>query len=79
MLHSVGLSSMDAGRNQVKNSIAPVEPMVPRKSTGALDVLCSRVHVLVDFNFSSAPVEPTLQNQSTGALDVLCSRTLVLS
>jgi len=27
-------------------------------STGALDVPCSREHVLVDFNFSSAPVEP---------------------
>ena len=49
----------------------------PKKNTGALEVLCSREHVLVDFNFSSAPVEPTLQNQSTGALDVLCSRTLV--
>ena len=49
----------------------------PKKSIGALDVLCSREHVLVDFNFSSAPVEPTLQNQSTGALGVLCSRKLV--
>ena len=46
-------------------------------STGAMEVPCSREHVLVDFNLSSAPVEPTLQNQSTGALDVLCSRTLV--
>ena len=41
-----------------------------------MEVLCSREHVLVDFNFSSAPVEPMLQNQSTGALDVLCSREL---
>ena len=48
-----------------------------KKSIGALDVLCSREHVLVDLNSSSAPVEPTLQNQSTGALDVLCSRELV--
>ena len=46
-------------------------------STGAMDVPCSREHVLMDFNFSSAPVEPTLENQSTGALDVLCSRELV--
>ena len=29
----VGLSSLEAGRNQVKNSIAPVEPMVPRKTS----------------------------------------------
>ena len=58
-----GLSSLDAGRNQVKNSIAPVEPMVKKISTGALDILCSREHVLVDLNSSSAPVEPTLQNQ----------------
>jgi len=50
----------------------------PKKSTGALDVLCSRKHVLVEFNFSSAPVEPTLQNQSTGAIDVLYSREHVL-
>ena len=57
--------------------IAPVEPTVQNQSTGALDVPCSREHVLVDFNFSSAPVEPTVQNQSTGALDVLCSRELV--
>ena len=64
---SVGLSSLDIRGNQVNNLY----------STGALDVLCSREHVLVDFNFSSAPVEPTLQNQSTGALDVPCSRTLV--
>jgi len=46
-------------------------------STGAMEVFCSREHVLVDLNYSSAPVEPTLQNQSTSALDVLCSRTLV--
>src|SRR6185437_5729771 len=45
-------------------SIAPVEPMVKKISTGALDVLCSREHVLVDLNSSSAPVEPTLQNQA---------------
>ena len=45
------------------NSIAPVEPMVKKISTGALDVLCSREYVLVDLNSSSAPVEPTLQNQ----------------
>ena len=32
----VGLSSLDEGRNQVKNSIAPVEPMVQNQSTGAL-------------------------------------------
>ena len=45
-------------------SIAPVEPMVKKISTGALDVLCSREHVLVDLNSPSAPVEPTLQNQA---------------
>ena len=45
------------------NSIAPVEPMVKKISTGAMDVLCSREHVLVDLNSSSAPVEPTLKNQ----------------
>ena len=44
-------------------SIAPVEPMVKKISTGALDVLCSREHVLVDLKSSSAPVEPTLQFQ----------------
>ena len=38
--------------------------MVKKISTGALDVLCSREHVLVDLNSSSAPVEPTLQNQA---------------
>ena len=38
-----------------------------------MKVLCSREHVLVDFNISSAPVEPTLRNQSTGASEVLCS------
>ena len=43
-----------------------------------MEVLCSREHVLVDFNFSSAPVEPTLRNQSTGASEVLCSREHVL-
>ena len=59
------------------NSIAPVEPMVKKISTGALDVLCSREHVLVDLNYFSAPVEPMLHNQSTGALDVICSRMLV--
>ena len=73
----VGLSSLDAGRNQVKNSISTGWTDGQKISTGALDVPCSREHVLVDFNFSSAPVEPTLQNQSTGALDVLCSRELV--
>ena len=52
--------------------------MVKKISTGAMEVLCSREHVLVDFNFSSAPVEPTLRNQSTGALDVPCSREHVL-
>ena len=62
---------------RLKSSIAPVEPMVRKVSTGAMKVLCSREHVLVDFNFSSAPVEPTLRNQSTGALNVLCSRELV--
>ena len=45
-------------------SIAPVEPMVKKISTGALDVLCSREHVLVDLNSPSAPVEPTLHNQA---------------
>src|SRR6185312_15571511 len=43
-----------------------------------MEVLCSREHVLVDFNLSSAPVEPTLRNQSTGASDILCSREHVL-
>ena len=38
--------------------------MVKKISTGALDVLCSREHVLVDLNSPSAPVEPTLQNQA---------------
>ena len=60
-----------------KSSVAPVEPTLRNQSTGASEVLCSREHVLVDFNFSSAPVEPTLQNQTTGALDVLCPGTLV--
>jgi len=27
------------------NSIAPIEPMVKKISTGAMDVLCSREHV----------------------------------
>ena len=45
-------------------SIAPIEPMVKKISTGALDVLCSREHVLVNLNSPSAPVEPTLQNQA---------------
>jgi hypothetical protein len=58
-------------------SSAPVEPTLRNQSTGAMKVLCSREHVLMDSNYSSAPVEPTVQNQSTGALDVLCSRTLV--
>jgi len=48
--------------------------MVKKISTGAMKVLCSREHVLMDFNLSSAPVEPTLRNQSTGAMKVLCSR-----
>ena len=48
--------------------------MVNRVSTGAMKVLCSREHVLIDFNLSSAPVEPTLRNQSTSAMKVLCSR-----
>ena len=61
---------------KVESSIPPVESMVRKVSTGAMKVLCSREHDLVDFNFSSAPVEPTLRNQSTGALDVLCSREL---
>jgi len=52
--------------------------MVKKISTGAMKVLCSREHVLVNCNLSSAPVEPTLKNQSTGALEVLCSRELVL-
>jgi len=52
--------------------------MVNRVSTGAMKVLCSREHVLIDFNLSSAPVEPTLRNQSTGAMKVLCSREHVL-
>jgi len=58
-------------------SSAPVEPTLQNQSTGAIDVLYSREHVLMDFNFSLAPVEPTLQKQSTGALDVPCSSTLV--
>jgi hypothetical protein len=48
--------------------------MVKKISTGAMKALCSREHVLMDFNLSSAPVEPTVQNQSTGAMKVLCSR-----
>ena len=48
--------------------------MVKKISTGAMKALCSREHVLMDFNLSSAPVEPTLRNQSTGAMKVLCSR-----
>ena len=48
------------------------------QSTGAMKVLCSREHVLMDSNFSSAPVEPTLRNQSTGAMKVLCSGEHVL-
>ena len=47
-------------------------------STGAMEVPCSREHVLVDLNLSSALVEPILWNQSTGASEVLCSREHVL-
>ena len=71
---SVYLLWMKAGIKS-KNSIAPVEPMVKKISTGAMEVFCSREHVLVDLNSSSAPVEPTLQNQSTGAMTqawILC-------
>ena len=69
--------SLDASRYQIRNPYSTGWTDGPKKNTGALDVLYSREHGLMDFNFSSAPVEPTLQNQSTGALDVLCSRELV--
>ena len=60
----VGLSLWMQAEIKSTISIAPVEPMVKKISTGALDVLCSREHVLVDLNSPSAPVEPTLQNQA---------------
>ena len=59
----VGLSLWMQAEIKSTISIAPVEPMVKKINTGALDILCSREHVLVDLNSSSAPVEPTLQNQ----------------
>src|SRR6185295_8713473 len=59
-------------------SSAPVKPTLRNQSTGAMKVLCSREHVLMDCNLSSAPVKPTLRNQSTGAMKVLCSREHVL-
>ena len=60
----VGLSLWMQAEIKSTISIAPIEPMVKKISTGALDVLCSREHVLVDLNSPSAPVEPTLQNQA---------------
>ena len=60
----VGLTLWMQTECKSTNSIAPVEPMVKKISTGALDVLYSREHVLVDLNSPSAPVEPTLQNQA---------------
>jgi len=59
----VGLSLLEASWNQVKSLYITGWTDGPKQSTGALDVLCSREHVLVDLNSSSAPVEPTLQNQ----------------
>ena len=59
----VGLSLLEASWNQVKSLYITGWTDGPKQSTSALDVLCSREHVLVDLNSSSAPVEPTLKNQ----------------
>ena len=59
----VSLSLLEASWNQVKSLYITGWTDGPKQSTGALDVLYSREHVLVDLNSSSAPVEPTLQNQ----------------
>ena len=56
--------SLDASRNQINNLYSTGWTDGPKQNTGALDVLCSREHVLVDLNSPSTPVEPTLQNQA---------------